>query len=66
MELANPTRPYAESNSLTALNPLLMYLLPITILVASFAVLFRPVTDVLSADFDLKNYFVEDMIKELR
>lgn len=42
-----------------------MFLLPITILASSFAVLYRPVTDVLYADFDLKNYFVADMIKEL-
>jgi len=42
-----------------------MFLIPISILVTSFAVLYRPVTDVLRADFDLKNYFVADMIKEL-
>lgn len=43
-----------------------MILLPISILVTSFAVLYRPITDVLNTDFDLKNYFVEDMIRELK
>ena len=42
-----------------------MLLLPVTILATSFAALYRPVKDVLEADFDLKNYFVADMIKEL-
>jgi len=43
-----------------------MLLLPVTLLVTAFAILFRPVTRIVRADYDVRNPFMGNVIADMK